>query len=174
MLHLSHKLHLSQLSHVASVNSIRASIYQQYCSVIWWSRHHFKNWWQIMMQLWHLMHVYLCFNSYGIKNSIFRKNEDTFHVGQWMIQWISYAAPIFYFNSDVSLAAYQKSTNGQPSWTWFLVHCSLTLLHNTNVINARGVGTLTSPHLCAKEREELFLEANNNDGKWASYSGHQG
>jgi hypothetical protein len=104
---------------------------------------------------------------YGRSTNSFLNNEDPTIPGQGVLQGSSSAAPIYNFNTDVSLATYNKFATGatftNPSTGDTITDFATQYVDDkTEMINSSGLPSLPNRHSKKKQREHLFEAANNN------------
>jgi hypothetical protein len=109
---------------------------------------------------------------YGASNTSFNNNEDPLLPGQGVLQGSSSAAPIYNFNTDVSLSTYQKLATGSVfthpiSGVEILDHATQYVDDKTEMINVKGISGCACQHSKGQQRAMLFEAANKNTNIWA-------
>jgi hypothetical protein len=109
---------------------------------------------------------------YGVSTASFNNNDDPLHPGQGVLQGSSSAAPLYNFNTDVSLSTYQKLASGSvfthPITGLKLVdHATQYVDDKTEMINTKGLPNINPKHSKDQQQSLLFEVANKNTDIWS-------
>jgi hypothetical protein len=126
---------------------------------------------QFIYNLLHNMEFHLI-TGYGKSIQHFKNNEDPGNPGQGMLQGSSSAAPIYNFNTDVSLNAYHKLATG-ATFTHptnkhnFTIHATQFVDDKAEMINVHDVEGTGENITKAELREKLYMVATEYTNIWA-------
>ncbi len=101
----------------------------------------------------------------------FNNNADPNQPGQGVLQGSSSAAPIYNFNSDVSLTTYNKLATGatfiHPYTGEAITDFAMQYVDDkTEMTNIMGLHTLPTKNIKTQQREYIFEAANKNTDIW--------